>query len=140
MSDLTDDELTVLTLAAQGAPMIPIGRWKAPAEKLIRLGYLQPTPSAGDPSGGFNLQATEKGKALALSQHQEEEARQDEALRGFLQRAGIQQQLALKGQEIAKQLAEMATLSVTVKKATRKEALREWSRIILERALELIGK
>ena len=40
MAELTQDEETVLTLAAQGSSMIPIGRWEAPTKSLEAKGLL----------------------------------------------------------------------------------------------------
>lgn len=38
---MTDDELTVLMIAATGESMIPIGRWKEPIEALTRRGMMR---------------------------------------------------------------------------------------------------
>jgi FkbM family methyltransferase len=38
---MTDDELTVLMIAAQGESMIPIGRWKQPIESLTARGLMR---------------------------------------------------------------------------------------------------
>ena len=35
MTDLSQDELTVLMIAATGERMMPIGRWEAPAKSLV---------------------------------------------------------------------------------------------------------
>lgn len=48
MSDLTDDELTVLLIADRGESMLPIGRWEYPVKRLVELGYMQSI-------GGHNL-------------------------------------------------------------------------------------
>ena len=41
MADLTNDEFTVLMIAAEGESMIPIGRWKAPIHALTERGLMQ---------------------------------------------------------------------------------------------------
>lgn len=38
---LSDDERTVLMIAAQGESMIPIGRWEGPIKRLTALGYMR---------------------------------------------------------------------------------------------------
>lgn len=40
MSELTDDEATILMIAAQGESMMPIGRWEKPVEMLLTKGML----------------------------------------------------------------------------------------------------
>ena len=62
MADLTQDELTVLLIAAEGERMMPIGRWEAPAQSLLTKGYLQRNVSPQDPSGMYNLTITSAGR------------------------------------------------------------------------------
>ena len=52
---LSEDDLIVLSLAADGESMAAIGRWEKPCDKLVRLGYL----SRGDK---FNNFITPEGK------------------------------------------------------------------------------
>src|SRR5713226_2550530 len=65
MADLTQDELTMLLIAAKGEPMMPIGRWRESAESLIDKGFIAPNPQVGDPTGFFNLRITKAGKVQA---------------------------------------------------------------------------
>jgi hypothetical protein len=66
MATLTDDEYSVLMIAAQGAPMIAIGRWKPSIESLLAKKYLS------DPTGDqFNCVITPEGRA-AMEAHQGE--------------------------------------------------------------------
>lgn len=74
--ELTGDEVTVLMIAAQGEPMMPIGRWEKPTESLVAKGYLRTHPCAQDPSGRFNCRITDAGRQ-ALGR---EEAETDQAL------------------------------------------------------------
>ena len=62
MSELSDDEFAILMIADQGEPMMPIGRWKAPVESLLRRGFLRRVPSIQDPAGTFNSAITEEGR------------------------------------------------------------------------------
>jgi len=41
MSELSQDEFTVLLIAAEGESMIPIGRWKAPILALTDRGFMR---------------------------------------------------------------------------------------------------
>jgi hypothetical protein len=54
---LNEDDLIVLSLAADGERMMPIGRWEVPTLKLLKLGYLTQNPDK------FNCTITEAGRA-----------------------------------------------------------------------------
>ena len=41
MTELSQDEFTVLLLAAEGESLAPIGRWKAPILSLTGIGFMQ---------------------------------------------------------------------------------------------------
>lgn len=56
-SPLTDDEATVMEIAAQGVAMAAIGRWQDAVESLLKRGFLQ------DLSGDkFNCVITDAGR------------------------------------------------------------------------------
>ena len=40
MSDLSQDELTILMIAAEGESMMPIGRWEKPLDSLVAKGLM----------------------------------------------------------------------------------------------------
>ncbi len=138
MADLNQDELTVLLIAAKGEPMMPIGRWRAPAESLIAKGLIQPRPHAGDPTGFFNLHITAAGKAQAA----QEESDFDGQLRIMIdinnQIHHAKTQARAAAEQIAVQLVDLTELSVKVTGDDKTKALREWSRVILTRALEMM--
>ncbi len=138
MPDLTQDEITVLLIAAKGEPMMPIGRWRAPAEKLIAKGLLQPRPHAGDPTGFFNLCITAAGKAQA----DQEESDFDGQLRTMMtvqtQINHAQNHARAAAEQIAVQLVDLTDLSIKVTGDDKVKALREWSKVILTRALEMM--
>lgn len=136
MTDLSDDELTVLMIAQQGERLIPIGRWEQPVQSLVAKGFLRPQPNSADPNGNFNNVITEKGKALLL---QKEDAPFREMIDVNNRIVHAQHDLAATSERIAVELATMARTSATVLGHDRTHALREWSRQILKRALELIG-
>jgi hypothetical protein len=133
---LSDDELTVLLIAAQNQPMIPIGRWEAPTKSLIEKGYLKPHGHPGDPTGHFNNYITEAGKIAA----EESEKQQDDLLGQMLTLStsiGHQQKKArAQAEQIAVQLVDLAEFSTKVTGDDKIESLRRWSEIILTRALE----
>jgi len=138
MADLNKDELTVLMIAAEGEPMMPIGRWRAPAESLVAKGLLQPRPHAGDPTGFFNLHITAAGKAQVA----QEESAFDGQLRTMIdvnnQVHRAKNQARAAAEQIAVQLVDLTELSVKVTGDDKIKALREWSKVILIRALEMM--
>ena len=135
---LSDDELTVLLIAAQNQPMIPIGRWEAPTKSLIEKGYLKPHGHPGDPTGHFNNYITEAGKIAA----EESEKQQDDLLGQMLTLStsiGHQQKkVRAHAEQIAVQMVDLAELSSSVTGDDKAESLRRWSEIILTRALEML--
>jgi hypothetical protein len=54
--ELSEDELLILSLAAEGESMMALGRWEKPVERLVAFGYLR----AADQ---FNHFITTTGKA-----------------------------------------------------------------------------
>jgi FkbM family methyltransferase len=61
---MTDDEMTVLLIAAQGESMIPIGRWAKPIESLTERGLMQRYDAA-------NYGITPKGRAVLRQEEKE---------------------------------------------------------------------
>jgi hypothetical protein len=59
--ELSDDELTILAIAAEGESMIPLGKWEKAVERLVSLGYLRRLDK-------FNNVITARGKARAAAQ------------------------------------------------------------------------
>jgi hypothetical protein len=131
---LTQDELTILMIAATGEPMMPIGRWKAPAESLVKRGFLKGRTSPQDPEGMFNLHITSEGMTAA-------EKGEDDSYRQVIEvSSSIQheQRKARKhAEQIAVQLVDLAEASSKVTGDAKVDALRRWSEIILTRALEM---
>jgi hypothetical protein len=78
MTELTQDELTVLLIAREGEPIMPIGKWEAPVKALLARGYLKSHKHDGDPTGYFNNYITKEGKAAA-------DAAEDDGLRAVVQ-------------------------------------------------------
>lgn len=135
MSDLSQDELTVLLIAAKGEPMIPIGRWKAPTESLIRRGYIKPHGHPGDPTGHFNNYITAEGQLAA-------ERADDDSIRQMITVSTSitheQKKARAAAEQIAVQLVDLAEASSKITGDDRVAALEKWSRQILTRALEMM--
>ena len=75
MSELSQDEFTVLLIAAEGESMCPIGRWRAPILSLTNRGLMTR-------NDGFNYGITAEGRK-ACEQRNEDD---DKALRALLAR------------------------------------------------------
>ena len=137
--DLSDDEYTVLTIAAQGEPMMPIGRWKPAAESLVAKGYLHGTPSPQDPSGMFNLRITPLGRQASEKAEKAMDDRLGQAITLSTQIGHLQKKARASAEQIAVQLVDLATLSEQATGEAKATALERWARIILARSLEMIG-
>ena len=136
--NLTPDETTVLLIAAKGEPMMPIGRWAAPTKALVAKGLLKPHKHEGDPTGHFNNYITPAGTAAVADLDKQE----DQALVDVINLSrGIthaQNKAAANAEAIAVQLVDLAELSSKATGDAKVEALRNWARVILERALEVM--
>jgi hypothetical protein len=139
MSELTDDEYTVLAIAAQGEPMMPIGRWKAPALSLVEKGYLSGTPSPQDPQGMFNLRITPAGVKASEESETAMDALFGQLINKSTQIGHLQKKARARAEQIAVQLVDLASLSEQATGEDKKTALEQWARIILTRSLEMIG-
>lgn len=132
---LTSDEKTVLLIAAQGEPMMPIGRWRVSAESLVQKKYLKPTPHAGDPDGFFNLRITPAGRQAV------EAAEKDDMHDLVMVTQSMQHDAArirANAEQIAVQLVDLAQASNLVTGDAPVKALENWSRVILKRALKML--
>lgn len=135
MSELSQDELTVLMIAAEGEPMAPIGRWKEPTEALVRKGLLKPYKHVGDPTGYFNNYITPAGKT-ALKADEDGSTTQ---LAMTISKIDNAHATARRNAEaIAVQLVDLAELSYKITGDDKVKALRNWAKVILTRALELM--
>lgn len=75
MSELSQDEFTVLLIAAEGESMIPIGRWKIPILALTERGLMCKNDSV-------NYGITAKGRKACAERNEED----DQSLRELLAR------------------------------------------------------
>jgi hypothetical protein len=133
MTTLSQDELTVLLIAAEGNPMMPIGRWEAPTKALLTKGMLARNCSPQDPTGMHNLTITPAGRAAAAKG-------EDDGIRDMItvnnRVATGRQETAAAANAIALQLVDLAEKSSAITGDSKVKALREWSKVILAKALE----
>lgn len=135
MSDLSQDELTVLLIAAKGEPMIPIGRWKAPTEQLVARGYIKPHCHPGDPTGHFNNYITPEGR-VACAQADDDTFHDSVMVSSTIEHE--HRKIRANAEAIAVQLVDLAQASNKVTGDPPVEALEKWTRLILKRALEML--
>ncbi len=128
MSDLSQDELTVLMLAAKGESMIPIGRWEKPIKNLAAKGYLH----AHDAS---NYVLTDLGR-LQLDDGQDDEARQIIEITGKI--ASAQSEIQKHVEEAARHLSFAAKASARLTGHAAEDAGKQWADATVKRMLEIL--
>lgn len=128
MTDLTQDELTVLLIANQGESMMPIGRWEKPIQSLLAKGYMR----ANDK---FNNFITDAGRK-AVTRDEDDTARQMIEANNNLVTG--KQQARSQAEAIAVQLVDLVELSIKITGDSRQDSLRRWSDMIEMRAQELM--
>lgn len=138
MTDLTDDEASVLLIAAEGAPMAPIGRWAGPVKALVDRGYLKPNRHPGDPTGHFNNMITAAGRQAAEALDTVYEQQLGQIITGVASINHEQAKCRAHAEQIAVQLVDLAELSRRVTGGEKIQELKKWSRVILTRALEIL--
>lgn len=130
---LTNDEAAVLQIAAQGMPMIGIGRWEVPVASLLKRGFL--TDLSGDT---FNCVITDAGRAAMGAQ----EADDDRALGKVVDRmrdmAIAQKSIQEMVEQCAQVLVKIAEASAVVTGDTKIDASDNWAKVIRNRARELL--
>ena len=131
MVNLSQDEFTVLLLAAEGESMIPIGRWQAPILALAERGLMQKNDSV-------NYAITLEGRKACAERDKEyhDSCRQILVANNKIANARTQAQQSV--EQAAQCLATAAKSSSIATGDDVKTALREWSKVALSRALELI--
>ena len=137
--NLTSDEQTVLIIAAKGEPMMPIGRWRDAATMLVAKGFLKPRPHAGDPDGFFNLHVTAAGQAAAEQLEKADDAALGEMIGRSNQIGHAQTRIRAQAEKIAASMVDLVEASVKVTGEAKTQSLENWARVILKRALELVG-
>ncbi|MDE2099024.1 MAG: hypothetical protein KGL39_17350 [Patescibacteria group bacterium] len=128
MSQLTDDQFTLLMIANNGDILAPIGRWKESVFVLVEKGLLVR-------HNEVNYGITLEGKKAVAERDREDEAAFGQLLSSAHQTRSQAQQLA---EQAAQNLATAARNSSSVTGDDPIEALRQWSEQAVKRALELL--
>ena len=128
MTALSQDEIAVLMIANGGNPIMPIGRWENPVKHLASLGYLQRADE-------MNHVITPSGKSALAADDAENTQQIANVVHGVTtQYASIQEAV----QKCADTLAEAARRSHQITGDDEVAAVRKWSDVILNRALEIL--
>lgn len=128
MTDLTEDERTVLMIAAEGQSMMAIALWEKPIDSLVAKGLME----RGDK---FNNFITPAGRAL-IKETEDEPYRQ--ILEVGINLRNQQEQARASVEQAAMHLMLAAKASALATGDTPQAAAASWSPKILERALELL--
>ena len=128
---LTQDEASVLMIAAQGQSLIAIGRWEKPIDSLVKRGLLH----ANDK---FNNVITDAG-AKALEGHERnEDAVLLKVINKQLEAQHTQTNIQTFAEQAAQLLAQAARTSAEVTGDTETWAADQWGQVIIKRARELL--
>jgi hypothetical protein len=128
---ITDDEFTVLMIAAKGEYMLPIGRWKPSIEALTERGLMV----GQHLNGGLQYTITRAGKA-AITEREQEENKQIGQLIERSNSIAVVKKLA---EEAAQKLASAAKESQAITGDSAEVALEKWTKAVVERAKDLIN-
>lgn len=131
---ITDDEFSILMIAAQGQYMLPIGRWKPSIEALGARGLLKCEML----NGGPQYTITEVGRE-AIKDREREEDRQIGAVIEAGSRMGAAQKTARDHVEAAAKSIAAAAKAGAAPGDSPETAARKWMPAILERALDIIN-
>lgn len=130
MSDLTQDEFIVLSIAVRGESMIPIGRWKDATLALADRGLLKKYDES-------NYGITDAGRVA-------QEQRDDDNIRLIINANNKVAEVKMKAKERVEQAAQLlfeaAQISTTVTKLSYKFGVQQWGKAAIEKALELASE
>ena len=128
---ITDDEFSILMIAAQGEYMLPIGRWKPSIESLTEKGYM----CGQHLNGGLQYTITRAGKAAIAEREQDENKQIGE----LITRSNTIAAVKKLAEEAAQKLAQAARESVAITGHSAETALQEWGKAVLTRARGLLN-
>ncbi len=132
-SPLTDDEATVLQIAAQGMTIGAIGRWAGAVESLLTRGLLK------DMSGDkFNCVITDAGRSAMDGQEAEDDRALGNAVDRMREMAIAQRSIQEMSEQCAQVLVKIAEASSVVTGDAKDVAAKNWVKVILTRALGLL--
>src|SRR5258705_7494954 len=128
MTDLTDDEVTVLMIAAEGQSMIPLGRWEKPVHSLTAKAYLR---KADD----VNFYITDAGRQAIKARDKEDDALFAKVLNKTSKLVSAQSTITQDGENLARTLVEMGRASMPLTGDSLESAIRKWAKAVIDRAL-----
>lgn len=128
MTDLTDDERTVLMIAAEDKSMMAIGRWEKSIDSLVQKGLME----RGDK---WNNWITPAGRE-AIKEAEDEPYRK--ILEVGINLRNQQEQARASVEQAATHLMFAAKASALATGDSPQAAAASWSPKVLERALELL--
>lgn len=128
MADLSDDELTVLLIAAEGQPMMPIGRWEPAVKSLIAKGFL-----TGEDK--FNAWITTAGREAAKASDDHNYAAIPETGTKIANARTVSQQSV---EQAAQHLAIAGRAIAQVTGESPRTAMSQWATAAIKRALEIL--
>ena len=131
-SDITDDEFTVLGIAKEGQSMMPIGRWEQPIKALAEKGLMHCADAA-------NYQITDKGRNAWAARDSEDDGAIRQLLESNNKVANARTQAQQSTEQAALHLSFAAKASALVTGQPPEFELREWGRLAMTRALEIIA-
>jgi len=132
---ITDDEFSVLMIAARGEYMLAIGHWEQPTRHLEAEGLLKKEML----NGGWQYTITDAGRAAIREREQEE----DRQLGAIIEKASsmdaAQQSCRNYAEQAAQAIANCARESVKTTGNAEQADAERWVRVILERVKDLLG-
>lgn len=129
MTDLTNDEYTLLLIASQGESVIPIGRWEKSVESLVERGLLHRYDR-------FNNVITDAGRAAMKAREAQDDGDLKQALRSV---ALVQNNAQAEIEAAARHLVNAARMSIETNGESINTALISWHVQLLQRAREIAG-
>ena len=133
VTELSQEEVSVLMIAAQGETLAPIGQWKQPIETLVMRGLMKRINDA-------NYGITPEGRLAVHMREQEDDSRLLAAVNKRLTAQHTQANIVKFAEQAAQLLAMSGRASAEVTGDTPEDAARRWSQVILTRALELLAQ
>lgn len=130
---LTEDEYTVLAIAAGGNSMMAVARWEKPTESLAKKGFLERLDK-------FNHIITPTGRKVLEERERQDEATLDNALRNVIEKgsklSSAQHKAAQEAELSVQHLVNAVSLSCSATGDSFAHACRQWSEQIVKAALE----
>jgi hypothetical protein len=132
---ITDDEFTVLMIAAKGEYMLPIGRWEKPIYALADKGLL----CRQHVNGGAQYLITKAGRQAIEDREKDENEQIKAVLNKAKELPALSEKLRASAEQAAQLLVGIAKESGQITGHTAGEAARKWADAIRQRALDILN-